>query len=99
METIDIIYASWYYSDRWNGSEESGCTLHKNMEDFEQFVKNYHDSFTNERVIGSYHIARKPKTAKVTSEIYEKILATPFGLKVSAEEEPEMVKQKKLVLE
>jgi len=98
MNTIEIIYASWYFSDRWGGKEESGCSLHLTLSDFDLFVKNYHNSFTNERVIGSYFIPRKPQTAKVSKALYERILSSKNGLNVSADEEVNLIQKKELIL-
>jgi len=98
METNEVVYASWYYSDRWGSREEEGCTLHKDLTDFEQYVKNYHDSFTNELNMGSYFVPRKPKQVLVVKEIYDKVLSSNFGLNISFEEEQKLVKDKNIIL-
>lgn len=98
METFEVVYSSWYLSDRWNGKEENGCSLHKNLADFDLFVKNYHDSFTNERVVCIYLIPRKPQKALVTKKLYERIINTKFGLNVSYDEEQQLVKDKLLLI-
>jgi len=97
MEIFEVVYSSWYLSDRWGSPEESGCTLHKDMTDFDKYVENYHASFTNELVVCIYFVPRKPQIVRVIKEIYNKIIATSFGLKVDLEEEQILTKENKLI--
>jgi len=96
METIEVIYSSWYLSDRWGSKEENGCTLHINLADFELYVQDYHNSFTNELVICTYFIPRKPRQAKVSKILYDKILKTKKGLNIPIEKE--LIKEKELII-
>lgn len=98
MEKIEIIYASWYLSDRWGSREEIGCSLHKSLYDFDLYVSKYHDTFTNERTVCIYNVPRKPKSGKVSGALYEKITNTEFGLNISFEEEQELIKNNELII-
>jgi len=98
MEIFEVVYSSWYLSDRWGSREENGCTIHVNLSDFNLYVQDYHNSFTNELVVGIYFVPRKPVIAKVSKILYDKILKTKNGLSIPFEEEQELVKRKELVI-
>jgi hypothetical protein len=92
MESFEIVYVSWYLCDRWGSNEESGCSLHKDLTDFEQWHLNYKNKFPNGDMGDIYHIPRKPEAAKVTKEIYDKILSTECGVRLDVEDEEKLAK-------
>lgn len=98
-QNMEIVYASWYLCDRWDSNEESGCSLHKNMADFESWVKQYREKVSHHGSMPDcYHIARKPKTAYVGNELYQTICASEFGLRIDPEEEELLIKENKIIL-
>jgi hypothetical protein len=98
METYEVIYSSWYLSDRWGSNEDNGCTLHINLADFQLYVQDYHNSFTNELVIGTYFVPRKPRQVRVSKILYNRILVAKNGLNISLEEEQDLIKSKELII-
>ena len=98
METLDVIYSSWYLSDRWGSKEENGCTLHLNLSDLDLYVQDYHNTFTNELVICTYFIPRKHRQAKISKILYDKIKETKNGLHIPFEEEQKMIETKELII-
>jgi len=97
METYEVIYVSWYLHDRWGSNEESGSSLHLNLEDFEKFHQNYLSKYTKNDLENNSHIPRKPINARISKDLYQRMLDTEFGLNLSDEEDILLIKEGKIV--
>jgi len=98
METFEVIYVSWYLHDRWNGNEESGSSLHLNLDEFEKFHQRYLSKYSKNDRENNSHIPRKPLNAKVTYDLYQRLLTAEFGLNLNEEEDKLLIEEKKIIL-
>jgi len=95
---FEVVYSSVHWHDRWDSNEDSGCSLHKNIEDFELHVKRYQDKITiNGEYPERFYVYAKPIWVKVCQDLYDKVLLSDLCLHVSLEEEQAFVQQKKII--
>ncbi len=84
--------------DRWGSNEESGSSLHLNLEDFEKFHQRYLSKYTKNDLENSSHIPRKPRRARISSELFDRLLNSELGLSLNEEEDPKMIAEGQIVL-
>ena len=94
----EIIYVHWYFSDRWGSKEESGCSIHKSISDYEKFVNIYRKKVEHNGLMpDAYHIAGKPQKVVVTHELFSKLNESDCGVRYSDEKE-NFLQIKKIVI-
>jgi len=90
----EVVYVSWYLSDRWGSREEGGCSLHLSLDDFDSWNQSYRKKTEiNGHMPDCYFMPYKGhKTVSVDENLYQKIRSSELGLRCDEEEELELLK-------
>jgi len=80
--TYPVVVQKWEESEKGWGIRPDGYSLHLNEEDRETYIKNYWDGMPNEVQEEYSHPSGTPYLADVDEETYEKIKASPKGIRV-----------------
>jgi hypothetical protein len=92
-----ILYVKWEESERGWGVRPDGCSLHKSVEDYESFLKDYWDKLPSAAPDEYSRPASEPLTAYASKKICQEIKGN--GIFVYQSRESDLRASKKLVVE
>lgn len=93
----EIIYVSWEESERGWGTRPDGCSLHLNEQDYRVFLKEYWDRQPDEVPDEYSRPAGRPVNAYASQGLYQQIMESRNGLRLSDSQIDELIAKKELV--